>query len=77
MSELPNGGWVSWDLLLLYRVNISVLLHVTVTHSLSQVAPNIYFMGFASVIKFAGLRICGLSGIFKGHDFDRGWIVRE
>jgi len=26
------------------------------------VAPNIYFMGFAGVVKFRGLRIAGLSG---------------
>ena len=28
-------------------------------------APNIYFLGFSGGVKFGGLRIAGLSGIFK------------
>ncbi|KAF3780103.1 Lariat debranching enzyme [Nymphaea thermarum] len=28
-------------------------------------APNIYFLGFAGVIKFGGIRLAGLSGIYK------------
>ncbi|KHJ89325.1 lariat debranching enzyme domain protein [Oesophagostomum dentatum] len=40
------------------------------------VAPNIYYMGFANVIRFAGLRIAGLSGIFNGKEFNRGHYER-
>ncbi|KAL5006185.1 hypothetical protein ScPMuIL_017343 [Solemya velum] len=36
------------------------------------VAPNIFYMGYACVIKFGGLRIAGLSGIFKNKDFLKG-----
>lgn len=36
------------------------------------VAPNIYYMGYANVIQFAGLRIAGLSGIFKPNDYYKG-----
>ena len=36
------------------------------------VAPNIYYMGYANVITFAGIRICGLSGIYKSQDFTKG-----
>lgn len=36
------------------------------------VAPNIYFLGSAGVINFAGLTIGGVSGIYKSHDYEMG-----
>jgi len=36
------------------------------------VAPNIYYMGFASIVQFGGLRIGGLSGIFNGRHYRMG-----
>ncbi|XP_069108816.1 lariat debranching enzyme-like [Argopecten irradians] len=36
------------------------------------VAPNIYYLGYANVLKFGGIRIGGLSGIYKGKDFTKG-----
>ncbi|XP_013393703.1 lariat debranching enzyme [Lingula anatina] len=36
------------------------------------VAPNIYYMGYASVLRFGGVRIAGLSGIYKSRDYARG-----
>ncbi|KTW28829.1 hypothetical protein T552_01458 [Pneumocystis carinii B80] len=36
------------------------------------VCPNIYYMGAANIINISGLRIAGLSGIYKEKDYKKG-----
>ncbi|TAQ85991.1 hypothetical protein B7494_g5681 [Chlorociboria aeruginascens] len=35
------------------------------------VAPNIYYMGAANVVRLGGVRIAGMSGIWKGYNFNK------
>ena len=39
-------------------------------------APNIFFLGYAGVINVSGIRIAGLSGIYKSHDYSMGHFER-
>lgn len=40
------------------------------------VAPNIYYLGFANVLRFGPLRIAGMSGIWKGYNYNKPHLER-
>ncbi|KAI9679515.1 MAG: hypothetical protein M1817_005537 [Caeruleum heppii] len=40
------------------------------------VAPNIYYLGAANVVRLGPLRIAGLSGIWKGYDYQKSHFER-
>lgn len=40
------------------------------------VAPNIYYLGAANVVRFGDLRIAGLSGIWKGYNYNKPHFER-
>ena len=40
------------------------------------VAHNIYYLGHSGVVNFGGLRIAGMSGIFKDHHYNMGFFER-
>ncbi|KAJ2158540.1 lariat debranching enzyme [Coemansia sp. RSA 552] len=48
--------------------------HMRELHYGGWVAPNIYFLGSSGVVRFGGLRIGGISGIYKDHDYPKGFF---
>ena len=40
------------------------------------VAPNIYYLGAANVLRYGPLRIAGMSGIWKGYDYRKPHFER-
>lgn len=69
--EEPTPSWHTATCLPRCFVFIIIHKHIEASNYLLElahggwVAPNIYYMGWSNVINFGGLRIAGLSGIFK------------
>lgn len=63
---------VPWRTLLIFPLLCTVLdmiwygVFYQELHYGGWVAPKIYFMGFAGVIRVGGVRIAGLTGIYNG-----------
>ena len=41
------------------------------------VCPNIYYLGHCGVVNFGGIRIGGLSGIYKSFHYDLGYFEKQ
>jgi len=50
--------------------------HLQELHYGGWVAPNIYYLGAANVVRFGDLRIAGLSGIWKGYNYNKPHFER-
>ncbi|KAJ3350417.1 hypothetical protein HDU91_006250 [Kappamyces sp. JEL0680] len=67
------GGW--WERLTLGNHEASNYLW-ELFHG-GYVCHNIYYLGAAGVVNFGGLRIAGMSGIFKDHHYDMGFYEKH
>lgn len=68
-------GYVSFSMLLSSTCLANPVVVCASRYYGGWAAPQIYFLGFAGVIKFGNIRIGGLSGIYKSHDYNRGMSV--
>jgi len=52
--------------------NHEAINHLNELYFGGWVCPNIYFLGMTGVVDFAGIRIAGISGIYKDFDYGKG-----
>ncbi|KAJ5178540.1 RNA lariat debranching enzyme [Penicillium coprophilum] len=71
-----SGARVAPYLTLFIGGNHEASNHLSELYYGGWVAPNIYFMGAANIIRFGPLRISGMSGIWKGYDYRKAHYER-
>lgn len=69
--EYYSGAHVAPYLTLFVGGNHEASAHLRELPYGGWVAPNIYYLGYANVVRVGGLRIAGLSGIWKGYNYKR------
>ncbi|CAM9554255.1 unnamed protein product [Pylaiella littoralis] len=67
-----NGELVAPVLTIFIGGNHEASSYLQELHYGGWVAPNIYFLGFAGVVRVGGVRIAGLTGIFNGKSYREG-----
>lgn len=74
--EYYSGARIAPYLTLFVGGNHEASSHLQELYYGGWVAPNIYYLGAANVIRFGDLRIAGLSGIWKGYNYNKPHFER-
>lgn len=70
------GFWYYFRILVFLNLILhKFILNVFPRYYGGWAAPNIYFLGFAGVVKFGNIRIGGLSGIYNSRNYYLGWLT--
>ncbi|EFQ97028.1 lariat debranching enzyme [Nannizzia gypsea CBS 118893] len=69
--EYYSGARIAPVLTIFVGGNHEASNHMFELHYGGWVAPNIYYMGAANLVRYGPLRIMGMSGIWKGYDYHR------
>eukprot|EP00873_Tetraselmis_striata_P021980 jgi/Tetstr1/442244/TSEL_030385.t1 len=72
MAEMEAAQGIKIDMLICFGGNHEVANYMWELYHGGWVAPNIYFLGYAGVVNFGGLRIGGISGISNDHHYRLG-----
>ena len=74
--EYYSGARIAPYLTLFVGGNHEASSHLHELYYGGWVAPNIYYLGAANVLRFGDLRIAGLSGIWKGYNYNKPHFER-
>ncbi|KAL8814725.1 MAG: hypothetical protein Q9191_008527, partial [Dirinaria sp. TL-2023a] len=74
--EYYSGARKAPYLTLFVGENHEASSHLQELHYESWVVPNIFYLGAANVVRIGDLRIAGLSGIWKGYNYNKAHFER-